>query len=131
VTIGLLLLVGALAWRAAVFLGPPLGDTQTKRRDIGEYVLAMGEFFSRGEGSRRFIVHELRDGVLRQICRELRLPMDTLDVEKITAALARRDRSRAELLAATIRDVDADLALRGDYPRSSFLPVMQRLANCL
>jgi hypothetical protein len=131
VTIGLLLLVGALAWRAAVFLGPPLGDTQTKRRDIGEYVLAMGDFFSRGRDSRRFIVHELRDGVLRQVCRELRLPMDTLDVDAITSALARRDRSRAERLATTIREVDADLALRGDYPRSSFLPVMQRLANCL
>jgi hypothetical protein len=131
VTIGLLLLVGALAWRAAVFLGPSLGDTQTKRRDIGEYVLAMGDFFSRGRDSRRFIVHELRDGVLRQVCRELRLPMDTLDVDTITSALARRDRSRAERLAATIREVDADLALAGDYPRSSFLPVMQRLANCL
>jgi hypothetical protein len=131
VTIGLLLLVGVLAWRAAVFLGPPLGDTQTKRRDIGEYVLAMGDFFSRGRDRRRFIVHELRDGVLRQVCRELRLPMDTLDVDTITTALARRDRSRAERLATTIREVDADLALRGDYPRSSFLPAMQRLANCL
>jgi hypothetical protein len=131
VTTGLLLLVGTLAWRSAVFLGPPLGDTQTKRRDIGEYVMAMGEFFSRGQGSRRFIVHELRDGVLRQICRELRLPMDTLDVEAITTALARRDRARAERLATAIRDVDSELALPGDYPRSSFLPVMKRLASCL
>jgi hypothetical protein len=131
VTIGLHLLVAALAWRAAVFLGPPLADTRTKRRDIGEYVTAMADFFSRGRDSRRFIVHELRDGVLRQVCRELRLPMDTLDVDAITAALARRDRARAERLAATIREVDAQLALAGDYSRSSFLPVMQRLANCL
>jgi hypothetical protein len=131
VTIGLLLLVGVLAWRAAVFLGPPLGDTRARRRDIGEYVAAMGEFFSRGRDSRRFIVHELRDGVLRQVCRELRLPMDTLDVDAITSALVRRDRKRAERLSATIREVDTELAMRGDYPRSSFLPVMQRLANCL
>jgi hypothetical protein len=131
VSVGLLIIVGALAWRAAVFLGPPLQDTKTRRRDIGEYVRAMAAFFSHGSGSRRLIVREVRDGVLRHICRELRLPMDTLDVDAITSALERRDRNRAERLASAVREVDASLASSGDYPRSSFLPVMQRLANCL
>jgi hypothetical protein len=114
-----------------VFLGPPLADTKTRRRDIGEYVRAMAEFFSRGHGSRRFIIREVRDGVLRQVCREMRLPMDTLDVSTITSALARHDRKRAERLATTIREVDSALESPGDYPRSSFLPIMQRLASCL
>jgi hypothetical protein len=131
VAMGLITVVGVLSWRLAVFLGPPLGDTKTRRRDIGEYVRAMAEFFSRGRGSRRFIVREVRDGVLRQVCREMRLPMDTLDVDVITSALSRRDRNRAERLAATIREVDAGLDSSRDFPSSNFLPVMQRLASCL
>jgi hypothetical protein len=130
-TFGLLLVVGTLAWRLAVFLGPPLAEAKAKRRDIGEYVSAMAAFFSRGRDSRRFIVQEVRDGVLRQICREVRLPMDTLDIETITSALSRHDRKRAERLAAAIREVDSGLSARGDYPQSSFLPIMQRLASCL
>jgi hypothetical protein len=130
-TIGLLLVIGTLAWRLAVFLGPPLADSKAKRRDIGEYVSAMAAFFSGGRDSRRFIVQEVRDGVLRQICREVRLPMDTLDVETIMAALSRHDRNRAERLAAAIREADTGLSARGDYPQSGFLPIMQRLASCL
>jgi hypothetical protein len=130
-TVGLLAIVGTLAWRLAVFLGPPLDDPKATRRDIGEYVNAMAAFFSRGRDSRRFIVQEVRDGVLRQVCREMRLPMDTLDVETITSALARHDRKRAERLAAVMREVDAGLAASREFPRSNYLPVMQRLASCL
>jgi hypothetical protein len=131
VTVGLLAMVGVVAWRSAIFLGPPLADSRKKRRDIGEYVSAMAEFFSRGQGSRRFIVREMRDGVLRQVCRELRLPADTVDVDKITAALSRRDRKRADNLAAIVRDVDANLQATDEYPRSNFLPTIKRLASCL
>jgi hypothetical protein len=131
VAAGLVIAVGLAAWRSAVFLGPPLEDTKVRRRDIGEYVSAMSEFFSRGRGSRRFIIREMRDGVLRQVCRELRLPMDTTDVEAISSKLSRHDRSRADRLSATIRDVDAQLNEPGEFPRSTYLPVMQRLASCL
>jgi hypothetical protein len=130
-TIGLLLVVGVSSWRAAVFLGPPLRDARPTRRDIGEYISAMSQFFSRGRGSRRFLVSEVRDGVLRQICHELKLPMDTVEVDTITTALARRDGRRAQRLSDTIRDVDTALAHAGDIPKASFLPVMQRLASCL
>jgi hypothetical protein len=130
-TVGLLLVVGTITWRVAVFLGPPLTKPRPSRRDIGEYVNAMSQFFSRGRGSRRFLVSEVRDGVLRQVCHELKLPMDTINVERITQALARRDRQRARRLDDVVRDIDAALARPGDYPRESFLPVIQRLASCL
>lgn len=131
VTLCLLLLIGLWTWRSAVFLGSPLADIEPSRRDIREYVSAMAEFFSRGRGSRTLIVHEVRDGVLREICNELRLPIDTLDTDKITTLLARRDRSRAERLRGIVREVDAHLAESGEYSRSEFLPHLQRLANCL
>jgi hypothetical protein len=130
-TLGLLLVVGVTTWRAAVFLGPPIGATQATRRDIGEYIRAMSQFFSRGRGSRRFLIGEIRDGVLRQVCHELRLPMDTIDSERIIDALGRRDRQRARRLADVVREVTATLAQHGEYPQEQFLPAIQRLASCL
>jgi len=130
-TVGLLLFVGAGAWRAAVFLGPPLNEAKRSRRDIGEYVSAMAQFFSRGRGSRRFLAGEVRDGVLRQICHELKLPMDTLELDVIVQALERRDRERARRLENAVHEVNATLAAGGEYPRARFVPVMQRLASCL
>jgi hypothetical protein len=130
-TVGLIAVVGVVMWRSAVFLGPPLSEARPSRRDIGEYVSAMAQFFSRGRGSRRFLVSEIRDGVLRQVCRELKLPMDTIDVGRITNALSRRDRKRAQRLEDAVREVDAALAQPGEYPSDSFLPVVQRLASCL
>ena len=82
VTLGILLGVGVWTWRQAVFLGPPLVDPEPSRRDIGEYIDAMGDFFRRGPGHRRFLVREVRDGVLQQLCQELKLPPDKLDVTR-------------------------------------------------
>jgi hypothetical protein len=130
-TTALLLVVGALAWRSTVFLGPPLSKRTTTRRDIREYVNAMGQFLGRGRGSRQFLVREIRDGVLREVCRELKLPMDTLQVETVTGALARRNPERARRLEAAVRDVDACLADTTEFPRKNTLPTMQRLADCL
>ena len=129
--VGVLLVAGVLAWRSAVFLGPPLSAAKPSRRDLGEYVSAMAQFFCRGRGSRRFLMSEVRDGVLRQICRELKLPFDTLELDRITSALERRDRGRAQRLESAVREVDAALAAGGEFPRSSFIPAMQRLVRCL
>jgi hypothetical protein len=128
---GLLLVVGVMSWRAAVYLGPPLASGPRSRRDIGEYISAMSQFFCRGSGRFRFLATEVRDGVLRQICRQLKLPLDTVDLERITSALARRDRERARLLQQTLQEVDAALAQPGEIHQTQFLPLMQRLIRCL
>jgi hypothetical protein len=131
VTIGILLFVGAATWRQAVFLGPPLERAGLSRRDIGEYVDAMGAFFSRGRGHRRFLVREVRDGVLQQLCQEMKLPPDTHDVRLIESALARRNPRRAESFRRAIDEIDTYLAESADYPASRFLPNLTALASVL
>ncbi|MEX2316409.1 MAG: DUF4350 domain-containing protein [Pirellulales bacterium] len=129
VTLGILLGVGVWTWRQAVFLGPPLADRQPSRRDIGEYIDAMGDFFCRGAGHRRFLVREVRDGMLHQLCQELKLPPDKLDVDEITALLARRDPKRAETLRGLFGEIAAQLQSPREYPAGKFLPTMHRLAG--
>lgn len=131
VTLGLLAVVGVWTWRKAVFLGPPLEDAEPSRRDIGQYIDAMGAFLGRGPDHRRFLVRETRDGVLQQLCQELRLPPDTASVDTILAALVRRDPERADSLRRTLQQIDATLADRREYPKSDYLPAMQKLAGCL
>jgi hypothetical protein len=127
----ILLVIGIVAWRAAVFLGPPLPDVRQSRRDIQEYVQAMGAFFCRGPGHRHFLISEVRDGVLREICEQLRLPPHTTNVDTIVAALSRRSPDRANTLRKVVADVDGLLAQAGEFPKSVFLSSVQRLAGCL
>jgi hypothetical protein len=131
VTLGLLICVGVWAWRSAVFLGPPLVQSPPSRRDIGQYIDAMGDFFARGPDHRRFVAREIRDGVLHQLCEELKLPADTTNVDTILAALRRRNPQRADRLSKLLVEVDHTLAGSGEFPRSEFLPTMQRLAGSL
>jgi hypothetical protein len=131
VAAAILLGIGILAWRSATFLGPPLTDTERPRRDIQEYIHAMGAYFSRGPGHRRFLVSEMRGGVLHELCGQLGLPPHTTDVDTIAAVLERRSPSRAGKLRSALREIDQQLAAGGNYPRALFLPSVQRLAGCL
>jgi hypothetical protein len=131
VAAAIVLAIGVLAWRSAVFLGPPLADVERSRRNIEEYVNAMGAFFCRGLGYRRLLATEVRDGVLHELCEQLNLPSHTTDVGTISAALARRRPARADMLRKALAEIDSGLAHPGEYPKSSFLSSMQRLAGCL
>lgn len=131
VAIGILLGVGVWTWRKAVFLGPHLPDVVPARRDIGQYIDAMGDFFLRGPDHRRFLMRETRDGLLQQLCQDLKLPPDTADMQTIFAAMERRSPARADVLRQTLKQIDASLAARGDVPKSIYLPALQRLASCL
>jgi hypothetical protein len=131
VAIGIVLVIAVTAWRSAIFLGPPLANAEKSRRDIQEYIRAMGSFFSRGPGHRRFLVQEIRDGVLHELCEQLHLPPHTTDVETIASALNRRDPHRAATLRKTLSEVDTRLEHFGEYPRASFLSSTQQLAGCL
>jgi hypothetical protein len=51
-------------WRQARFLGPPRVVLPPSRRTVREYVEAMARFFRRGAESRRFMLAEVRRGVL-------------------------------------------------------------------
>jgi hypothetical protein len=131
ITLGLLASVGLWAWRSAVFLGPPLEQRPPSRRDIRQYVDAMGDFFARGSDHRRFVAREVRDGILHQLCEELKLPADTTNVETIVSALRRRNPQRAERVAALVAEVGRRLDDPSFFRRADFLTLMQRLAGSL
>jgi hypothetical protein len=130
VTVALLAAIGVWAWRSAVFLGPPLADPEHSRRDVREYIDAMADFFARASDAPSFLASEVRDGVLRNVSQELKLPAETPDVETIVAALRRQNPQRASKLASAISDLDAQLA-SGGPSRAQFVPVVQRLVSCM
>ena len=66
----ILLTTVAWLWRQARFLGPPLGTVPVSRRSVREYVEAMARFFKRGARSRRFMLAEVRRGVLWSLRRK-------------------------------------------------------------
>lgn len=131
--LGLLLTTGLVVWREAIFLGPPLADPVRERRDLAEYLSAMGRFFSVGRGTGRFLVQELRDGVLRELSRELSLPPEKQDAELVSEILARHQPARSQRVRQVFRDVDDRLASgsRGRWSQAQTVEVMRRLTGCL
>ncbi len=129
--LGLLLFVCLASWRSAVFLGPPLPDHVFQRRDIGEYIKAMGRFFSRGRRTRPFLVRQLRNGVLRELCVESSLPPETHDVDLVAGAISRRDPQRAKGIIESFSEVDAALKTLPHWTESQTVITMRRLTACL
>jgi hypothetical protein len=124
-------LICVRTWRAAVLLGPPLTTPEPSRRAIGEYVDAMSRFFHRGRRTRSFLLETVSEGVLRHVATEHGLAQAKLDVERIAAAVARRDPDRAERLRAASRAVDAVLAKRHKGGERETVRAMQELAAVL
>ena len=131
VAIALLVAIAVWTWRKGVVLGPPLDDVRAERRDISEYIEAMGRFFSADKRGRGRLVEQVRDGVLRQVSDELRLPSQNIDVDRIAAAIARRDVRRGEMLLEATRAVDSELTTRRHWSESQTLHAMQRMTICL
>jgi hypothetical protein len=129
--LGLLFFVIMYSWREAVLIGPALPDAIPQRRDIGEYLVAMGQLYSRGVRSRAFLVRELRAGVLRSLCLEFSLPPETHDVQQIANAIARRDIHWGERVRETIQEVDTALQSRHHWTETQTLNAMRRLTACL
>ena len=130
-TLGVLLVIVLWTWRKAVFPGPPLHDDEIRRRDIREYIRAMARFFSEGRRGRGQLVQELRDGVLRQLCSDSALPLETADVERIAKAVAGRNLRHAKRLSDTIRSIDDELQSRHRWSESQTLDAMRRISACL
>jgi hypothetical protein len=129
--LGLLFVACLVIWREAIFLGPSLRDETIGRRDIGEYLRAMGRFFSIGHDSRPFLLKQMREGVLRELSTEQSLPTETQDADLIASVLARRNPTRAEALRTALRDVDAILESRQDLTEAQTLDALRRLTSCL
>jgi hypothetical protein len=121
--LGLLAVVAAWAWRSAVFLGPPQEDRPTSRRSISEYLEAMSRFLLRGRRSGQFVLAEVRGGALWSMADRAGLPPELDDVDRIAAAVGRRDPERAARLEAAVKEADAVLK----QPKPSELTILQAL----
>lgn len=131
VALGLLLVIGLMSWRKAILLGPPLTEKPQSRRDIGEYIAAMGQFFSRGRSSRRFLIEHLREGVLRELNIAFALPPDAQDIDLVLNLLNRKNPERAKRVRETLADAERLLQSRSRLTEQQTLTLMRRLTACL
>ena len=129
--LGLIVVASLVVWRQAIFLGPSLSDPPVQRRDLAEYLTAMGRFFSLGRETRPFLIEQMRDGVLRELCRTLSLATETHDVDVIAGMISRRHPERADRLRRTIAEIDSELSSRSWWSESETIDAMQRLTDCL
>jgi len=131
VLVALLLFLSFAVWRAAVFLGPPIAETPTRRRSIREYLDAMTRFLREGKGHGEWSLEQVRDGVLWKLRGEFGLPPESHDQSRLMAAIARKDLHRADRLIDVLNEVDAVL----DMPRSAgerrIGQLVQRMTECL
>ncbi len=129
--LGLLLFSGLAVWREAILLGPSLPDQTVDRRDIGEYLTAMGRFFSHGRQARPFLVEQVRAGVLREWCRKLSIATETPDADMIAGLLTRKHPAAGDRLRTTLADVDAQLQSKSKWTEQETINALRRLTACL
>lgn len=126
----LVTLVGVWVWRQAVFLGPPLQMTPVSRRGLEEYIDAMSHFLRRSSGSLRFMLLELRRGVLWSMRQRFGLRRVDDSVESVAEAVRRRDPQAARQLIESTHAVDAMLS-RSSRPRvAETLKIAKDLLDC-
>lgn len=130
-TLSLLAAAGVWAWRTATPLGPPVITPAKPRRDLREYVDAMSHLLLRGRDGRRFLLRELRQGTLEELGRQLGLAALTPTPARIAAAMARRDRPRAEAFTSTIDAIDRRLDTPGRLGIAETTQLMQKANTCL
>lgn len=131
VVLGILLVIGLMSWRKAILLGPPLSELPQSRRDIGEYITAMGQFFSQGRSSRRFLIEQLRAGVLRELNIAFGLPPESQDVDLVMSLMQRKNPERAKRVRKTLYDAEQLLQSEDRLTEQQTLNQMRRLTACL
>ncbi|MCA9053012.1 MAG: DUF4350 domain-containing protein [Planctomycetaceae bacterium] len=125
-----LLLLGVWTWRQGVLLGPPLAERSPSRRDIGEYIDAMGRFFLRSRESHRFLLTEIQNGVWRRLSHEVGLAPGQTDVNRLVAAIERRDAERGLRVREAILHSN-ELQIRSRAPSSEVFEAMRDLTATL
>jgi hypothetical protein len=118
-------------WRSAIFLGPPLPTAVAMRRSLAEYVEAMARFFNRGRESRRFVLGEVRAGVLWAMRKKLGLPPGEESPQNLAAALARHDPAAARRLLDAVAAVDLTLSEHARLADRRTLQLLKGLNDCL
>jgi Domain of unknown function (DUF4350) len=133
-TVVLLALVGLLAlglWRLAILLGPPIDMPTKTRRTIIEYIEAMARFLHRARDSRRFLLTEVRAGVLHTVGHRLGLSQTKHHPAAIATKMAKRSPREADQFREDMRQLDAALASKDVLSESTAIRLMQRISRCL
>jgi hypothetical protein len=123
-------LTALIAWQKAVRLGPALSSSAASRRSLREYVDAMARLFHRS-GHRRFLLEEIRSGVLRELKRRLHLKPEQDDPALIAAALARRDKSEAKRFERALSHIDYWISQGRTPGEEEYISAAKEMAECL
>jgi len=127
-------IVGLLAlelWRIAILLGPPLDVPIRTRRTIIEYIEAMARFLNRARGSRRFLLSEVRGGVLHTVGHRLGLAPSKHDPDTIASKMSRRSPREADQFREVMRQLDHAVAPDSSLSESEAIRLLQRISRCL
>ena len=130
VTLLLLLATLLWLWRARTVLGPPIPPPEKHRRSVVEYVEAMARLFHRS-GHRKFILEEVRNGVLWALRRKCHLPHGVEDPSRIAAALERRDPGAASRFRRAVETTALLLQERGEPATDAMARSARELCSCL
>ncbi len=131
VTIAIVALLSIVLWRLAILLGPPCDAPTKTRRTIIEYIEAMGRFLHRGRASRRFLLSEVRGGVLHTVGHRLGLSPSKHDTDEIASRMARRSPREADQFREDMRQLDAALVPGAAPSESAAVRLLQRITRCL
>lgn len=131
VTIALVTLLALELWRIAILLGPPLDAPARTRRTIIEYIEAMARFLNRARNSRRFLLSEVRGGVLHTVGHRLGLAPSKHHPDEIVAKMSKRSPREADQFREALRQLDAVLDPGFSPSESEAIRLMQRISRCL
>ena len=131
VTIALVGLLALELWRRAILLGPPLDVPTKSRRTLIEYIEAMARFLNRARGSRRFLLSEVRDGVLHTVGHRLGLSPSKHHPDGIANKMSKRSPREADQFREDMRQLDAALESRDVLSESAAIRLLQRISRCL
>ena len=131
VTIALVGLLALQLWRLAILLGPPLEVPIRTRRTIIEYIEAMARFLNRARGSRRFLLSEVRGGVLHTVGHRLGLAPSKHDPDAIATKMSRRSPPEADQFREVMRQLDHVVAPGSSLSESEAIRLLQRISSCL
>ncbi len=130
ITVSILAVVGLLIWRQAIFLGPSRQERPASRRSLNEYVEAMSRFILQGRESPKYVLHEVRDGVLWHFCKSLGLPPQQQNTDMILGLLSRRQPQKASQLQAALKYADVVLD-NPRAPKDEILLATRKVSDCL
>ena len=131
VTIAIMGLLALELWRLAILLGPPLDVPTRTRRTIIEYIEAMARFLNRARGSRRFLLSEVRGGVLHTVGHRLGLPPSKHHPDSIANKMSKRSPREADQFREVMQQLDAALVPGSAPSESEAIRLLRKISHCL